>query len=257
MDKAGLSETKMNGICGWTGLGNAREAPTETIGRMLSALSAQATVRRQRAGARRGVGLSGLSDGLIDFHSGYCHTAAIAGRRLGFTPRVAVRVNPDFELKGSSMKMGGGAKQFGVDAERMPEAKTKLPARIVIELGRYLVGEAGEYVCRALDRKISRDQVFLVTDGGLHHNLSASGKFGQVIRKNYPVAVGNRVDGADTEVASVVGPLCTHLDVLGDKSEITRADVCDLIVVFQSGAYGLTASPTAFLSHPSPAEILV
>jgi diaminopimelate decarboxylase len=269
---------------------------------------------------------------------------AALGRDRRRRPLVAVRVNPDFELKSSGMKMGGGPKQFGVDAERVPEmlrrigrleldfrgfhifggsqnlrpeaikeaqektielalklaehapspvrvlnigggfgipyfpgeqpldiaavganlAKVlagltgRLPqARVVVELGRYIVGEAGLYVCRVIDRKISRGHVFLITDGGLHHHLAASGNFGQVIRKNYPVAVGNRVVGAAREIASVVGPLCTPLDLLADSMELAQAEVGDLIAVFQSGAYGLTASPTAFLSHPAPAEILV
>jgi diaminopimelate decarboxylase len=135
---------------------------------------------------------------------------------------------------------------------------SRLPqAQIVLELGRYLVGEAGLYVCRVIDRKISRGHVFLVTDGGLHHQLAASGNFGQVVRKNYPVAVGNRIRGIERETASVVGPLCTPLDLLADNMELAKAQEGDLIVVFQSGAYGLTASPTAFLSHPAPAEILV
>ena len=257
MEKAGLSETEMNGICGQTGLNNARKAPAETIGRMLSALSAQATVRRQRADARRGVGLSGLSDGLIDFHSGYCHTAAIAGRRLGFTPRVAVQVNPDFELKGSSMKMGGGAKQFGVDAEHMPEAKTKLPARIVIELGRYLVGEAGVYLTEIVDRKVSHGEIFLITDGGLHHQLAASGNFGTVVRRNYPVAIATRFDAPVEEQASVVGCLCTPLDRLAEKGGFPRAEVGDLVAVFCAGAYGASASPAQFLGHGPAAEMLV
>jgi len=269
---------------------------------------------------------------------------AALGRQRAVVPRVAVRVNPDFELKSSGMKMSGGPKQFGVDAERVPqmlerigklgldfqgfhifsgsqnlraeaikEAQEKtiglaielarhapspvrllnigggfgipyfpgelpldvqtvganlhrllenlprqLPqARVVIELGRYLVGEAGIYACRVLDRKISRGQVFLITDGGLHQHLAASGNFGQVIRKNYPVIVGNRVVGEKREVVNVVGPLCTPLDLLADGMEMAQAGVGDLIVVFQSGAYGLTASPIAFLSHPAPAEIFV
>ena len=128
--------------------------------------------------------------------------------------------------------------------------------RLVLELGRYLVGEAGVYVCRVVDRKVSRGQVFLVTDGGLHHQLAASGNFGQVIRKNYPVIVGNKVNGAQREIASVVGPLCTPLDLLADRMELAVAHPGDLVVVLQSGAYGLTASPTAFLSHPAPVEIL-
>jgi diaminopimelate decarboxylase len=99
--------------------------------------------------------------------------------------------------------------------------------------------------------------VFLVTDGGLHHHLAASGNFGQVIRKNYPVAIGNKMSGHPSEVASVVGPLCTPLDLLADRMELAQAEAGDLIVVFQSGAYGLTASPGAFLSHATAAEILV
>lgn len=264
--------------------------------------------------------------------------------RLGRSARVAVRVNPDFELKSSGMKMGGGAKQFGIDSEQVPEAlaeiaATKLcfegfhifsgsqnlraesicdamskgfelacalavaapksprvlnlgggfgipyfqgerpldlapigvrltqivelarerfpEARIVIELGRYLVGEAGVYVCRVVDRKVSRGQVFLIVDGGLHQHLAASGNFGQVIRKNYPVAVAHRVGGGRRETVSIVGPLCTPLDVLADRVEVGEAAEGDLIVVFQSGAYGLTASPINFLGHPHPLEVLV
>ena len=269
--------------------------------------------------------------------------ARLAGNK-GVRPRVVVRVNPDFELKTSGMKMAGGAKPFGVDAERVPallarlkeldmdfqgfhifsgsqnlsaqaiidsqkktfelvfrlaeyapapvrllnigggfgipyfpgdkpleltligehmkqqapQVKHILPdAEIVLELGRYLVGEAGIYVCRIVDRKISRGQIYLVTNGGLHHHLAATGNFGQVIRRNFPVVVGNKVYGKKREVATVVGPLCTPLDLLADKIELTEANIGDLIVVLQSGAYGLTASPTAFLSHPPPAEILV
>jgi diaminopimelate decarboxylase len=264
--------------------------------------------------------------------------------QTGTRPKVAIRVNPDFELKTSGMKMSGGPKQFGIDAEAVPqvlrdlasmplefrgfhifsgsqnlraaaivEAQQKsvalaielaqhapgpvlslnigggfgipytpgeqlldiapiavnlaellpqvarhLPqAKLMLELGRYLVGEAGVYVCRIIDRKISRGQVFLITDGGLHHHLAASGNFGQVIRKNYPVIIGNKVHGAERENASVVGPLCTPLDLLADRMELAKADEGDLVVVLQSGAYGLTASPLGFLSHPAPGEILV
>ena len=270
---------------------------------------------------------------------------AQAGLELGVVPRVTVRVNPDFELKSSGMKMSGGPKQFGVDAERvpamlarmkqlplefygfhifcgsqnlraeaimeaqrntfalarrlaadapgpvkllnlgggfgipyfpgeqaldlesvgahlaelMPAARLDFPeAEFVIELGRYLVGEAGVYVSRVIERKVSRGQLFLITDGGLHHHLAASGNFGQVIRKNYPVLVGNRVAyEGESELASVVGPLCTPLDILADKMPLGHAGEGDLIAVLQSGAYGLTASPAAFLSHPGSPEVLV
>lgn len=271
-------------------------------------------------------------------------TVARLGREQGRQPRVAVRINPDFELKSSGMKMGGGSKPFGVDAEQtpaflqrlgeleldfqgfhiftgsqnlraeaivvaqnhtfelalqlaadapgpvrmlnigggfgipyfpgdtplnlepiaanlerwLPVVRERLPkVQVVLELGRYLVGEAGIYVAEVIDRKVSRGHTFLITNGGLHHHLAASGNFGQVVRKNYPVVVGNKVVGQEREVVTVVGPLCTPLDLLAERMELAKADIGDLIVVFQSGAYGLTASPTAFLSHPPCAEVLV
>jgi diaminopimelate decarboxylase len=139
----------------------------------------------------------------------------------------------------------------GPIARRMPEA---VP---VIELGRYLVGECGVYVTRVLDRKVSRGKTYLVVDGGMHHQLAASGNFGQAIRRNYPLIVGNRADDVADENATVVGCLCTPLDLLGDDIALPPAAIDDLIVVFQQGAYGLTASPTAFLGHPAPAELLL
>jgi diaminopimelate decarboxylase len=143
-------------------------------------------------------------------------------------------------------------------AALVAQAAHDLPgAGIVIELGRYFVGEAGVYVTRIVDRKVSRGQVFLVTDGGLNHHLSASGNFGQVVRKNYPVTIGNKAGAAERELASVVGPLCTPLDLLADRMNLPVADVGDLAVVFQSGAYGASSSPQAFLGHPHCVEVLV
>ena len=137
-------------------------------------------------------------------------------------------------------------------------ARQELPqAQLVLELGRYLVGEAGVYVARVLDRKVSRGQVFLVVDGGLHQHLAASGNFGQVLRRNYPVAIGNRMGAEPVEIASVVGPLCTPLDLLADRMRLPVAQEGDLVAVFQSGAYGLSASPQGFLGQPACAEILL
>jgi len=265
--------------------------------------------------------------------------------RLGVRPRVAVRVNPDFVVKGSGMRMGGGPQQFGVDVEQVPgllerlaerdlavegfhlfagsqnlhaeiivEAQQRtvelllaladkapgpvgylnlgggfgipyfdkdqpldltrvgeqlralvaervrpaLPdAHVVIELGRFLVGEAGVYVTRVVDRKVSRGTTYLVVDGGMHHQLAASGNFGQVIRRNYPLVVGDRLDAGREESADVVGCLCTPLDVLGTGVAVPDAQVGDLVVLFQAGAYGRSASPLGFLGHPAPPEILV
>lgn len=130
-------------------------------------------------------------------------------------------------------------------------------ANVVVELGRFLVGEAGVYVTRVVDVKESRGRGYVVVDGGMHHQLAASGNFGQVIRRDYPLAVATRVLDEPVGPVTVVGCLCTPLDVLGEDVELPGVEVGDLVVVLQAGAYGLTASPTAFLSHPSPSEVLV
>lgn len=272
------------------------------------------------------------------------HAIAAAGEALGVTPRVALRVNPDFDVKASGMRMGGGAKVFGIDAEQAPDAlrtigglpvdfegfhifsgsqilntealvelqcqtvdlairlnddapapvrtlnigggfgipyfpgerpldlapiadnlaaqaekvQAAMPdARMVLELGRYLVGEAGVYVCRIVDRKVSRGTTFLVTDGGLHHQLVASGNFGQVLRRNFPVAIANRMGSKAVESVNITGCLCTPNDVLARDVAVPAAEIGDYVAVLQSGAYGLTTSPILFLSHPVPPEVLV
>ncbi|GAB57900.1 pyridoxal-dependent decarboxylase, exosortase A system-associated [Rheinheimera nanhaiensis] len=128
---------------------------------------------------------------------------------------------------------------------------------LVIELGRFLVAEAGVYACKVVDKKVSRGTTYLVCNGGLHHHLANSGNFGQVIRKNYPVAIGNKLSSDTTEQVTIVGPLCTPLDILADRVELPKAGVGDWVVVYQSGAYGPTASPQDFLGHPAVVEILV
>ena len=275
---------------------------------------------------------------------GEAERAFKASDALGIRPKLAVRVNPDFALKGSGMRMGGGAAAFGVDAERVPALVGRIVAagadwrgfhifagsqaldsdaiaatqaatvalasdladavgmtpplvnlgggfgihyfagdatvdvatigarlgaaldgraailadsRFAIELGRWLVGESGVYLTRVVDRKISRGETFLVTDGGLHHQLAASGNFGTVVRRNYPIAVASRFREPANEVVNVVGCLCTPLDKLGDQVQLPRADVDDVIAVFMAGAYGATASPASFLGHAPAAEFVI
>jgi diaminopimelate decarboxylase len=129
--------------------------------------------------------------------------------------------------------------------------------RLLVEPGRYLIGEAGVYLARINDIKVSRGKTFYVLDGGMNHHLAASGNLGQVIKRNFPIAIVNRLGAQPTQRVDVVGPLCTPLDTLARDAELPVAQVGDLIGVFQSGAYGLTASPVGFLSHPTPAEVLV
>jgi len=129
--------------------------------------------------------------------------------------------------------------------------------RFMLEPGRYLVGEAGIYVTRITDVKISRGKKYIIVDGGMNHHLAASGNLGQVIKKNFPIAILSKIGHEHREKVDVVGPLCTPLDVLARDAELPAAEVGDLVCVFQSGAYARTASPLDFLSHPHPAEVLV
>jgi diaminopimelate decarboxylase len=270
--------------------------------------------------------------------------ALAIAQRSGVTPRLAIRVNPEFELRGSGMKMGGGAKPFGLDAERVPalareviaagaewrglhifagsqaldaEAIIETQANVLdlaarlsdqigvplrhlnmgggfgipyfhgdspldvaavggalterfaalpdvltstefaIELGRYLVGEAGVYLTRIVDRKVSHGTVYLITDGGLHHQLAASGNFGTVVRRNYPAAIASQFAAEPDEEVNVVGCLCTPLDRLADQALMPHAEPGDLVAIFCAGAYGASASPSAFLGQGPAREMLV
>ena len=127
--------------------------------------------------------------------------------------------------------------------------------QFVVEPGRYLVGEAGVYITRVNDIKVSRGKKFLIVDGGMNHHLAASGNLGQTIKRNYPVAVLNKMDRSDEETVDVVGPLCTPLDVLARGVCLPKAEVGDWIGIFQSGAYARCASPLGFLSHATPPEV--
>jgi len=147
-----------------------------------------------------------------------------------------------------------GAALAGRLAALPPELES---TQFCLELGRYLVGEAGVYLTRVIERKESHGEVFLVTDGGMHHQLAASGNFGTVVRRNYPVAIATRFGAPVEEEASVVGCLCTPLDRLADKAGFPRAEAGDLVAVFCAGAYGATASPMHFLGHGPAAEMLV
>jgi len=130
-------------------------------------------------------------------------------------------------------------------------------ARVILEPGRFLAGPAGVYLARTRTVKESRGKTFVVLDGGMNHHLAASGNLGQVIKRDYPVVNASRVGEAASQAAAVVGPLCTPLDTLARDASLAPVRAGDLLAVLQSGAYGLSASPVGFLSHPMPAEVLV
>lgn len=199
------------------------------------------------------------SDALIELQRETVALAASIAGEAGYAP--------------PHVNLGGGfgipyfAKDQPLDIEAVGAALSKIlssrrpnilaDTQFAIELGRWLVGEAGVYLTRIVDRKNSRGKVFLVTDGGLQHQLAASGNFGQLLRRNYPVAIASRFNAKPDEELTIVGCLCTPLDLLADEALLPKADVGDLIAIFCAGAYGLTASPTSFLSQPMAREMLV
>jgi diaminopimelate decarboxylase len=130
-------------------------------------------------------------------------------------------------------------------------------AEILIEPGRYLTGPAGVYLMSVRATKTSRGHRFVIADGGMHQHLAASGNLGQVIKRDYPIVAATRLNATERHPATLVGPLCTPLDTLGRQTPLPDVGCGDIIAVLQSGAYGLTASPVGFLSHPMAAEVLV
>ena len=198
------------------------------------------------------------SDALIELQRETVELAATIAGEAGHAP-------PEVNL-GGGFGIPYFAKDQPLDIEAVGEALAKTLADrpkvlantvFAIELGRWLVGEAGVYLTRIVDRKESRGRTFLVTDGGLQHQLAASGNLGQLLRRNYPVAIANRFGAAAEEEATITGCLCTPLDLLADEAMLPRAEVGDLVAIFCAGAYGLSASPTAFLSQPMAREILI
>jgi len=129
--------------------------------------------------------------------------------------------------------------------------------QFLVEPGRFLAGEAGVYLTRISDIKVSRGKKFLIVDGGMNHHLAASGNLGQTIKRNYPIAILNKMPAPADETVDIVGPLCTPLDTLARAITLPRAEIGDLVGIFQSGAYGRSASPVGFLSHPEPSEIFI
>lgn len=188
------------------------------------------------------------------------------------TIQLAARIAEEAGAPPPEVNLGGGfgipyfAGETSLDVERIGAALGQAikgspdildTSRFAIELGRWLVGEAGVYLTRIVDRKESGGRTFLVTDGGLHHMLAASGNFGQLLRRNYPVAIASRFGAEPTEEVTITGCLCTPLDLLADQVMLPRAEVGDLVAIFCAGAYGLSASPQGFLGQPPAREMLV
>jgi diaminopimelate decarboxylase len=188
------------------------------------------------------------------------------------TIRLAERLGNASGVPWRSLNLGGGigvpyfegdvpidAATVGAAIGRTVTAAATVPAlagtRFVVELGRYLIGEFGSYVSKVIDVKATRGKQFAILDGGMHHCFSATGNFGQLIKKNFRTANLSRPSGP-ISMYDVVGPLCTPLDTLARNAALPELAPGDLVGIGNCGAYGLTASPMGFLSHHPPAEII-
>jgi len=191
-------------------------------------------------------------------------------RALQIAQRVAVRLPHPLE----SIDFGGGLgtpyfpHERELDLEQVAAGLREIAKQMrsdpllssaqgILEPGRYLENEAGIYLARVTRVKHSRGKTFGVIDGGMHHHLAASGNLGQTIKRNYPVALVNKMDQPNDQPVDIVGPLCTPLDTLARKVDLPAIEMGDLFAVFQSGAYARTSSPHGFLSHNTPAEVMI
>jgi len=129
-------------------------------------------------------------------------------------------------------------------------------ATMALEMGRFLVGEAGWFVTRVLGTKHTRGTALLALDGGMNHYLGASGNLGGVLKRNYPVTAVTNSEGEATPY-DLSGPLCTNIDALGKGIEMGHVGPGDLVAIGCAGAYGITSSPLHFISHAPPREVLI
>jgi diaminopimelate decarboxylase len=191
-----------------------------------------------------------------------------------FTLELAERLMSQYDIKLERINLGGGVGiPIYVGEESLSEddianiinkpteqfSKNHKETLFSIELGRYLVGEFGYYLSKVVSIKKSHGESIIVLDGGMHHHLAASGNLGQGLRKNYLIknisSIGLGQSGPVHDF-TITGCLCTPIDLLGVKVEMQNVKVDDVLVFFNSGAYGFTASPLMFLGHKTPQEIM-
>ena len=186
------------------------------------------------------------------------------------TLEIAASLRATYGLECQWINLGGG---FGVSyyeenkaidlrvlADRINQAihdaSTGTQPRFILELGRYLVADAGIYVTQVVSEKKSRGELYFVLDGGMNHHLAASGNLGSMIRKNYIVKnLSNSI--GPKQACNLVGPLCTPLDLMGKNVSLESPTLGDLIGILNSGSYAFTASPLLFLGHETPIELLI
>lgn len=267
---------------------------------------------------------------------------ATLARARGARPGIAIRVNPREQVAGSRMRMGGGSKKFGVDADEVATLVRRIVAddacdlrglhvyagtqsfdaaawvanaralvsfahqleadtgvqlatlnfgggfgvacfegdptfdlaaagqglreviaeddnaqrRYFVELGRYLTARSGVYLTRVTYLKTSNGKTHAILDGGLHQHSAAAG-VGAVIRRPFPIVACDALTRAPSDKYTLGGPLCTPADEFCADVALPEVAPGDTLAILGSGAYGLTFSNVLFLSHATPAEVLV
>lgn len=140
--------------------------------------------------------------------------------------------------------------QFGREVQQLLN-KVSHNYQCLVEIGRYLVGEAGCYITEVVDIKDSRGRLFLILDGGINHLLRTSSSMKEATK--YMEVLSK--ESIKTKPATLVGKLMTSLDVLVEDVQVPEnIEIGDQIAIYNCGAYGFNHSITNFLLHNYPAE---
>lgn len=141
--------------------------------------------------------------------------------------------------------------------DRLQNSERFKNTKFVLEMGRWLVGSDGYMLTSVVGNKHSRGTDICLCDAGFNNHLSAAGMMGTVLRRDWKFWNLTRTTTVADHQYLLVGPLCASFDILGAKVHLPKTLKGDVLAVGSSGAYGLTASPTRFISHPEPQEFIV
>lgn len=148
------------------------------------------------------------------------------------------------------------ARRLNDQIDAMKQNPRLARAALALEMGRYLIAPEGFLLTRVIRNKSSRGTTICLCDAGFNNHLAACGMMGTIIRRNWPIENVSSTDAASSKEYTLVGPLCTTIDILASDIELPETNDGDLLAIGSSGAYGHTASPARFISHPEPREIL-
>ncbi len=190
---------------------------------------------------------------LADIFSRLCSALDIVPQRLVFGSGFGI---PYFQGD-KVLDFSAASAAISLLASNLTSSSRFSQTQLVLEMGRFLVGSHGYLLTSVVDRKHSRGTDICVCDAGFNNHLNAAGMMGAVMRRDWPFFNVSRTGIPVDREYQLVGPLCASFDVLANKANLPDTRVGDVLAVGSSGAYGFSASPMHFISHPAPRELLV